>query len=51
LTDPGGMERGALMHSDPRFWAVFVAIWLGMGLALINIAVKIHMFLDLAQSE
>lgn len=39
------------MHSDPRFWAVFVAIWLGLALAAINIAVKIHMFLDLTQSE
>lgn len=39
------------MHSDPRFWAVFVAIWVGLILAAINIAVKIHMFLDLSQSE
>lgn len=39
------------MHSDPRFWATFVAIWLGFALAVINIAVKIHMFLDLSQSE
>ncbi len=39
------------MHSDPRFWAVFVAIWLGMVLAVMNIAVKVHMFLDLTSAE
>jgi hypothetical protein len=39
------------MHSDPRFWAVFVAIWLGLVLAAVNIAVKAHMLLDLVQSE
>jgi hypothetical protein len=39
------------MHGDPRFWAVFVAIWLGLVLAAMNIAVKIHMFMDLAQGE
>lgn len=39
------------MHSDPRFWAVFVAIWLGLGLAVINIIVKVHMLFDLTQSE
>lgn len=39
------------MHADPRFWAVFVAIWLGLILAIMNIAVKIHMFIDLTQSE
>ncbi len=39
------------MHSDPRFWAVFVAIWLGLILAVMNIAVKIHMFFDLMQAE
>jgi hypothetical protein len=39
------------MHADPRFWAVFVAIWLGLVLAVINIAVKIHMFFDLASVE
>jgi hypothetical protein len=39
------------MHSDPRFWAVFVAIWLGFVLAAMNIAVKVHMLFDLAQSE
>ncbi len=39
------------MHADPRFWAVFVAIWLCLVLAVINIAVKIHMFFDLASVE
>jgi hypothetical protein len=39
------------MHSDPRFWAVFVAIFMGLGLAVINIAVKVHMFLDLTSVE
>lgn len=39
------------MHSDPRFWAVFAAIWLGLVLAVMNIAVKIHMFLDLTSVE
>lgn len=39
------------MHADPRFWAVFVAIWLGLALAIINIVVKIHMFMDLTSAE
>lgn len=39
------------MHSDPRFWAVFAAIWLGLALAVMNIIVKIHLFLDLTQLD
>jgi len=39
------------MHSDPRFWALVVAIWFGLVLALMNIAVKIHMFMDLTSAE
>lgn len=39
------------MHSDPRFWAVFAAIWLGLVLAVMNIIVKVHMFLDLTSAE
>lgn len=39
------------MHADPRFWALFVAIWLGLILAVMNIAVKVHMFMDLAGEQ
>lgn len=39
------------MNSDPRFWAVFAAIWLGLVLAVMNIVVKVHMFLDLTSAE
>jgi len=39
------------MHSDPRFWAVFAAIWLGLVLAVLNIAAKIQLFLDLTQMD
>ena len=39
------------MHEDPRFWALFVAIWVGIVLAVMNIAVKIHLFMDLSASQ
>jgi hypothetical protein len=43
------LARGRLaMHEDPRFWALFVAIWIGLVLSVMNIAVKVHLFLDLA---
>lgn len=37
------------MHEDPKFWALFVALWFGLILALMNIWVKIHLFLDLSE--
>jgi hypothetical protein len=39
------------MHSDPRFWALAVAIWFGLVLAFMNIAIKIHMLMDLSGQE
>ncbi len=39
------------MHADPRFWALFVAIWFGLVLAVMNIAIKVHMFMDLTSLE
>jgi hypothetical protein len=39
------------MHADPRFWALFVAIWLCLGLAVINILVKAHMLMDLLNQD
>jgi hypothetical protein len=36
------------MHKDPKFWALMVAIWLGLYLALLNIASKINLFMRLA---
>jgi hypothetical protein len=36
------------MHSDPRFWAVFIAIWIGFILAMVNIASKVDLFMRLA---
>jgi hypothetical protein len=39
------------MHSDPRFWALFVAIWIGLVLSVMNIAVKVHMFIDLSDQQ
>jgi hypothetical protein len=44
-------EGDFAMHSDPRFWALVVAIWFGLVLAFINIAVKIHMLMDLTSQE
>jgi len=39
------------MHSDPRLWTLVVAIWFGLVLAVMNIAVKVHMFMDLAGQQ
>ena len=36
------------MHSNPRFWAVFIAIWIGFILAMVNIASKVDLFMRLA---
>ncbi len=41
----------ARMHANPKFWALFGAIWVGMVLAVMNIAVKVHMFMDLADQQ
>jgi hypothetical protein len=39
---------GALrMHADPRFWALFAAIWVGLVLAIMNIVVKVNLLMDL----
>ncbi len=39
------------MHSDPRFWAFFAAVWFCLVLAVMNIAIKIHMLMDLAVQD
>jgi hypothetical protein len=36
------------MHSDPKFWAVVVAMWIGFILAVVNIATKIDLFMRLS---
>jgi hypothetical protein len=36
------------MHSDPRFWAIVVAFWIGFMLAVVNIASKIDLFMRLS---
>ncbi len=36
------------MHSDPRFWAVVVAFWIGFFLSVVNIATKIDLFIRLS---
>jgi hypothetical protein len=44
-------EGDCAMHSDPRFWALFTAIWICLVLAIMNIAIKIHMLMDLGAQE
>ena len=39
------------MHGNPRFWALFVAIWVGLVLSVMNIAVKIDLFRALADQQ
>jgi hypothetical protein len=36
------------MHNDPKFWALTVAIWLGLVLALVNITSKVDLLMRLA---
>jgi hypothetical protein len=36
------------MHGDAKFWAVFVAMWIGFVLAVVNIAMKIDLFMRLS---
>jgi hypothetical protein len=36
------------MHSNPRFWAVVIAIWIGFVLAMVNIASKVDLLMRLA---
>lgn len=40
--------REKAMHSDPRFWAVVVAFWIGFFLSVVNIATKIDLFMRLS---
>jgi hypothetical protein len=35
------------MNSDPRFWALAVALWSGFCLAALNIATKIDLLMGL----
>jgi len=37
------------MHKDARFWALTVAIWLGLVMSVINIAAKVDLFLRMSQ--
>jgi hypothetical protein len=49
---PARRSRGEFaMHSDPRFWALFAAIWFCLVLAVMNIAIKIHMLMDLSVQD
>ncbi|MGA8169236.1 MAG: hypothetical protein WB816_00125 [Methylocystis sp.] len=36
------------MHGDPRFWALVAAMWIGLFLAVVNIATKIDLFMRLS---
>jgi hypothetical protein len=36
------------MHEDPRFWALFAAIWIGGALAALNLVTKVNMLMSLA---
>jgi hypothetical protein len=42
------MKQGGAMHSDPKFWAVAFAIWIGFILAMVNIASKVDLLMRLA---
>jgi hypothetical protein len=44
----GVASAGKAMHSDPRFWAVVVAFWIGFFLSVVNIATKIDLFMRLS---
>jgi len=39
------------MNKGPRFWALVVAIWVGMVLSVINIAEKIDLFMSLSDKQ
>ena len=43
--------RRGWMHGNPRFWALFVAIWLGLALGVINIVQKINLLMSLADHQ
>jgi hypothetical protein len=44
----GANSARKTMHSDPRFWAVVAAFWIGFILAIVNIATKIDLFMRLS---
>ena len=37
------------MLGNPRFWALFVAIWIGLVLGLFNIVMKVNMLISLSE--
>ncbi len=39
----------AIMHENPKFWALFVAIWFGAVLGVLNLALKVNMLRSLAE--
>jgi hypothetical protein len=41
-------SREGAMHSDPKFWAIAFAIWIGFILAMVNIASKVDLLMRLA---
>ncbi len=36
------------MHENPKFWALFVAIWFFAVLGVFNLALKVNMLMSLA---
>jgi hypothetical protein len=42
---------GAPMQEGPRFWALVLAIWIGLVLGVMNIAVKIDLFMSMAAKQ
>jgi hypothetical protein len=39
------------MLRNPKFWSLFVAIWVGLVLSVMNIAVKVNLFMALADQQ
>jgi hypothetical protein len=39
------------MLGNPKFWALFAAIWVGLVLSVMNIAVKVNLFLALSDQQ
>ncbi len=39
------------MQEGPRFWALVLAIWIGLVLGVMNIAVKIDLFMSMAAKQ
>ena len=39
------------MNKGPRFWAIVVAIWVGMVLSVVNIAEKVDLFMSMSANQ